>query len=285
MHALSSLLLSLEGGAPRPLPVTQTQLYSASELSSSSPPSAPPIPSHIVLSTSLHACILADSEAHRATTPGVERFKIAAAQNIGVFFPARVRLLPSASGVKQYNPRTKGWSEPFTINENEVEGPFAYFLSVTTTPRLEPTFVIAPTLARLPPTPHEGVMDVVVLRPLRDPRVKTALAAEEDPGAVWAGRAKEVLGSAYDDGKHISLVFGQDGNSVSLDDRHRTEDGGEVMVEVFRCAGFEWTPTDPKHEKSHIVCADGSLYTVPTGGKVRAKVIQSHEGEGFWVWG
>lgn len=239
----------------------------------------------------MHACILADSEAYREKMPGVERFKVAAAQNIGVFFPANVRLIPSeGEGVRQYDPRTEGWSAPFTVDTKgndrgeegySLEGPFAYFLSVTTTPRLEPTFVIAPTLARLPPAPHEGTMDIVVLRPRRDPKVRSALDEGKDVGEVWSHRAKEVLGAAYDDGRHISLVYGTDGSAVSAAEA----EAGEVVVEVFRCAGFEWTPTDGDHDKSHIVCADGSLYTIPNGGKARSKVLESHEGEGFWVWG
>ncbi|CAK9781698.1 hypothetical protein CC85DRAFT_281565 [Cutaneotrichosporon oleaginosum] len=272
MHALASLIRALEGGAPRSLPVTQTTLFT-----SSGTPSSDPIPSHIVLSTALHANILADSEAFRAEMPGIERFKRAAADNITVFFPAKARLLPSAAGVRVYDPRTRDWKE----GPEELEGPFAYFLSVTTTPRLEPTFVVAPTLARLPPAPHEGTMDIVVLRPMRDPHV----AAAGDQGVAWAPRAKEVLGAAYDDGRHIALLYGAEG-TVDISARQPQKDpGGEPVVEVFRCAGFEWTPTEEGHAKSHIVCADGSLYTVPPGGMARAKVMESHAGEGFWVWG
>ncbi len=274
MHALASLIRAVEGGAPRSLPVTQTSI-----LSSSGTAVEDPIPSHIVLSTALHANILADSEAFRAEMPGIERFKRAAAANITAFFPARVRLLPSAAGVRVYDPRTKEWKAA----DEELEGPFAYFLSTTTTPRLEPTFVIAPTIARLPPAPHEGTMDIVVLRPLRDPHYHAA--KEEDRPMAWALRAKEVLGAAYDDGRHIALTYGKAG-TVDLSSRVPVHDeGGEPVVEVFRCAGFEWTPTEAAHEKSHIVCADGSLYTIPSGGTARAKVMESHAGEGFWVWG
>ncbi|BEI84865.1 hypothetical protein CcaverHIS002_0502660 [Cutaneotrichosporon cavernicola] len=269
MHALASLIRALEGGAPRSLPVTQTSISNAD-----------PIPSHIVLSTALHANILADSEAFRAEMPGIERFKLAAAANISVFFPARVQLFPSTTGVRMYDPRTKDWN---TVPEEDytLEGPFGYFLSTTTTPRLEPTFVVAPTLARLPPAPHEGTMDIVVLRPMRDPKVRAA----DDKAAAWAPRAKEVLGAAYDDGRHIALVYGRNG-CVDLSARvPQHDEGGEPVVEVFRCAGFEWTPTDQSHKKSHTVCADGSLYVIPLGGSARAKVMESHAGQGFWVWG
>ncbi|BEJ15762.1 hypothetical protein CspHIS471_0503670 [Cutaneotrichosporon sp. HIS471] len=269
MHALASLIRALEGGAPRSLPVTQTTISNAD-----------PIPSHIVLSTALHANILADSEAFRAEMPGIERFKVAAAANISVFFPARVQLLPSTKGVRTYDPRTRDW-KAVPEEEYTLEGPFGYFLSTTTTPRLEPTFVVAPTLARLPPAPHEGTMDIVVLRPMRDPKVRAA----DDKAAAWAPRAKEVLGAAYDDGRHIALVYGRNG-CVDLSARvPQHDEGGEPVVEVFRCAGFEWTPTDQSHKKSHTVCADGSLYTIPLGGSARAKVMESHAGQGFWVWG
>jgi hypothetical protein len=151
---LTSLVLALSSTTrPRNLPITLTSLVGPN---STSPPGTPlptptPIPSHIVLSTSLHAAILKSSEALRSSHPGVERFKIAAQENVGVFFSAKVRLAKTSQGrLEQYRPSARAFGAPFTAisDEGEVvlEGPFAYFLSTTTTPRLEATFVINPTL-------------------------------------------------------------------------------------------------------------------------------------------
>lgn len=249
------------------------------------------VPDHIVLSTSLHAAILSDSDALREQHPGLERYKLAAAQNITVFFPAEVELIPDTQrGVRQYDPRKKAWVAPYTQDSEaggslRLNGPFTYFLTTTTTPRLEPTFVIAPTLVSLPRDEGERTTDIVILRPLRDPAVRKAIADGEDGGAQWAARAKEVLGGAYQDGRHVGFTYGPNGGPV--------EDAGpgDVVVETFRAAGFVWRPTNDAHAKSHIVCADGSLYDIVKGGEARAHVLGSEKGDrasaesGFWVWG
>lgn len=147
--------------------------------------------------------------------------------------------------MKQYNPSTKTFVEPYTQPSNhtttidgispgvtdgtELDGPFSYFLAVTTVDRLEPTFRIAPTITANPPDPANPTMDVIVLRPMRDPKVRAA--KEQDRGEVWAARAWEVIGGAYRDGAHLEF-------------RYTAENGGdgEVAVECFRVGGFEWTP-------------------------------------------
>ena len=80
-------------------------------------------------------------------------------------------------------------------------------------------------------------MDLIILRPLRDPRVRAelTLARQEE---VWKLRAREVLGQAYNNGVHVDLTY-MKGEGVDTEVRG----SGEVVVEYFRCAGFEWTPT------------------------------------------
>lgn len=284
---LASLLLALDDSRPVKLSITLTRMHPSPE-SPLSEPSAP-IPSHIVLSTSLHATILHDSEALRESTPGLERFKMAAAQNISVFFQANVALTPPRGGnVQQYDPSSGQWVAPFTGTAGEqgwgthqLQGPFAYFLSATTTGRLEPTFVIVPTLE----SPGEDTMDIVVVRPMRDPRVKADINSGGDGTSVWPPRMMEVFQAAYDSGKHVNLVY--DGSGASQPAKAGQQD---VVVETFRCGGFRWTPTATTAaaaagtDKSQLVCGDGSIYTVPPGGTAEAAVMAQTE-HGFWVWG
>lgn len=279
---LASLILALSDAKPRKLPIVLTQLQpNAKDASSEQPPA--PIPSHIVLSTSLHAALLDDSEALRAAIPGLERFKAAAAQNITVFFPARVELIPANGGVQQLDPATGAWVAAYSgvgapEGKHVLEGPFAYFLSTVTTDRLEPRFVIVPTVA----DPGEGTMDIVVMRPHRDPLVQAALAAGGDGTDVWPARISEVLTAAYDEGKHVRLVYDESGKIVPASKPGDTN----VTVETFRCKGFKWAPTDSTHAKSHLVCADGSIYTIPEGGSAEGTVMDhSSDEHGFWVWG
>lgn len=69
-----------------------------------------------------------------------------------------------------------------------VSDEFGYFLASSTTPRLEPAFVILPTLVR----GEEGTMDLIVLRPLRDPRVRAVPeTAASEPVAATATKPVE----------------------------------------------------------------------------------------------
>jgi hypothetical protein len=240
---LSSLTYALASSStPRRLPITITNLLDSSEPSdpSTSDTSArsKPILSHIVLSTCLHAALLSDSEALRAEHPGIERFKIAAEANLPIAFQANATL---HGRVRQYSPSKDGFVEPFTATATdgsvELQGPFSYFLSTTTCDRLEPTFVIAPTLASHPTTEQDSPsMDIIVLRPERDPVVRAAVG-EEDKAKARGARLGEAMGWAYDAGSHVRKTWkGGEGE---------IEDGGEgeVVCEVYRCEGFDWVPT------------------------------------------
>lgn len=175
-----------------------------------------PIPTHVVLSTSLHAAILESSEKLRETHPGNERFRIAAQESMGIFFDASAWLFGSGSkdggeervkvDVEQWDPRVGSWVKPFTehralVDEGgkngkgiELQGPFAYFTSTATVSRFEPAFVISPLTSLRPPASQqiqqdknadgEGSRDnkneyiyITVLRPLRDPCVLSTFPA------------------------------------------------------------------------------------------------------------
>ncbi|VDB86968.1 unnamed protein product [Peniophora sp. CBMAI 1063] len=241
--------------------------------------------SAVVASTSLHASILLDAEALRATVPSIERFKLAAAQNATRWYNARLRLLPAPatsdppSGapapVLQYDPpldqfvaapspaATSGDEGPTAALE--LSGPFAYMLSTVNVDRLEPAFRITPLQRAHPPVPP-ATADIVVVRPSRDPSVKDSSDAEREKfkDKVWA-----TMGGAYQDGAHVRSTYAEDGSIVSTGT-------GQPVVEYFRAGGWEWIP-DEDDDRAHYVCADGAIHTIPKGGKATTRVLGKAE--------
>jgi len=100
------------------------------------------------------------------------------------------------------------------------------------------------------------VLDVVMLRPERDPSVSMD---SEETRSAFAEKAKAVLGGAYENGAHIQLRYAEDGCIL-------TEGDGPVVVEYFRCGGWEWEPDDID-DRAHLVCADGEIHEIEKGGK------------------
>jgi hypothetical protein len=194
------------------------------------------VASIVVTSTALHAAILKDSEKLRKEIPGIGRFKVAAKQNITKWYASHVKLLPTPSSgiVYIYDPEKGDFVPSGHSNENGsalgVHGPFAYFLSTVNVDRLEPEFRINPMISRTPPT--DASMDVVMVRPQRDPTF--TLDTPEARGR-FAEKIVAVLTTAYQDGVHISLRYSADGDI--------TQSGnGNTVVECFRCGGWEWIP-------------------------------------------
>ena len=179
----------------------------------------------VVTSTALHAAILRDSEALRASVPGIERFKLAAAQNATTWYRARARLL---APVQRYDVTTGVFEEEEPL---ELSGPFVYFLSTVNVDRLEPLFRIAPLQRTLPPPPGgPQTMDVIVVRPLRDPSLEGK--AGEKERERFKERVWGAIGAAYQDGAHINVRYdSQDGKTDGL-----------PVVEYFRVGGWEWIP-------------------------------------------
>lgn len=246
-------LLSFLSATPRLVPLTlaRTTIFppeAGVEGSPSSPSTtseSESVVSIVVTSTALHASILHDSEALRATVPGIERFKLAAAQNATTWYRARVRLL---APVQRYdvasdafvpvpvvapdegarnNKSTTGDDEPPEV----LSSPFAYFLSTVNVDRLEPLFRIAPLQRALPPPRGTRTMDVLAVRPLRDPSLEGKSGdgeREKFKERLWG-----MFGEAYQDGAHIHARYdAQDGNA----------DGQQPVVEYFRVGGWEWIP-------------------------------------------
>ncbi|GAA6059739.1 hypothetical protein JCM10212_001947 [Sporobolomyces blumeae] len=170
-------------------------------------PSSPATPTltSVVSSAALHACLLHDAEQLRATVPGLERFKLAAQENVKRWWDGKVRLV--GPKVDKYDPKRKAFIEARGTRVDarscrgegradvddrpdddvvEVEGPFAYFVSALVS-RFEPSFVVAPhrsPLSPLAPQSHvsgpggsqdEPSIDLVVIRPLRHLPTKEAV--------------------------------------------------------------------------------------------------------------
>jgi hypothetical protein len=230
---LLSSLLTFLSATPRLLPLA----LALTTIPAPEGTPAPTVISAVVTSTSLHAAILHDSEALRASVPGIERFKIAAAQNATTWYRARARLLDP---VQRYDTVSRAFvaQEPC-----EILGPFAYFLSTVNVDRLEPQFRITPLQRSLPPAHGAQTMDVLIVRPLRDPSLEGKdgeVEREKFKERVWSA-----IGGAYQDGAHIHA-------------RYDSPDGqgdGVPVVEYFRVGGWEWIPVSVL-ELSPPICTE-----------------------------
>jgi hypothetical protein len=242
-------LLSFLSATPRLVPLT----FAHTTISSSSPALSAPRNSHkspitassrsassdsdvdvisaVVTSTALHAAILHDSEALRASVPGIERFKLAAEQNATTWYRGSLNLLPP---VQQYDVNTDAFID--LVREDEVGGsmglvgPFVYFLSTVNVDRLEPLFRIAPLQRTLPPPPDAHTMDVLVVRPLRD--ISLEGKCDEETRERFKERIWGVLNSAYQDGAHIKAQYDSPDGKTK----------GMPVVEYFRVGGWQWIP-------------------------------------------
>jgi hypothetical protein len=248
IYKLQSVHSYLADADPSSLTVTTTTVLPARPANTSQAASAWParitVRSIVVTSTSLHASILYDSERLRASHPGIERFKIAAQENITRWYHASVRLLPLPSPVTsevlKYSPMTHKL-EPVTsdIIEGsnraiELAGPFSYFLATGAVDRLEPEFRITPLVIR---QPTEGAsVDVVVVRPTADPSI---MEESEEARKTFAPKIGKVLGDAYKEGSHVDSVYLEDGEVAQYEEGMEC---GKLPVEYFRCGGWEWTP-------------------------------------------
>ncbi|KAF8652738.1 hypothetical protein AX16_004235 [Volvariella volvacea WC 439] len=274
-YKLQSLAAYLSSRPPTPLNLAITVI------------SPPPIPgkslkpaetalSTVVISTSLHASILHDSEALRKEMPGIERFKVAAQQNSTRWYLSSLKLYPSSDQetVQVYDPQLGVFGpHPDAVEQDplDLEGPFAYFLSTINVDRLEPAFRITPFSTSIPP--KEALFDVVVIRPLRDPSISWN---SEEARTSFVSKLWAVLGGAYQDGNHVKLRYNGKGEVVVGGD-------GELVVEYFRCAGWEWIPFD-MDERAHFVCVDGAIFTIPEGGRVTCTAATPQKDGGFALY-
>jgi len=227
----------------------------------------------VVTSTSLHASILDTAYRLKAQRDivGVERFKVAAMENISNWYYSSVELRPLPSGeghnCLKYDSATRRF-EPWA--ETSLEGPFEYFLSTVNVDRLEPDFCIAPLQSRIPGDSgnNQSHMDLVIIRPYRSPKLKGRQDNEENRKA-FEEISIAALGHAYKDGAHVDLQYTADGS-------YTLSDGVEQIVEYFRCGGWEWTP-ERGDDLAKLVCADGTIIAIPAGGKAVCTLLTGGE--------
>ena len=214
---------------PYPLSIALAQTYSTnSDITTSAEPCSRTI-SCVVASTSLHAAILHSAEKYRSSIPGIERFKVAARENIDKWSNARVELLPISSSdpVLIYDPVQKHLTPCSEKGSVSLDGPFFYFLSTVNVDRLEPKFVITP-LAKTSPPASEGAFDIVVVRPARKPKYD---GNTDEERAALAEMAMEWFDQVYNGGEHIHYTY-------------PAEEGADpvYVTEYFRAGGWNWYP-------------------------------------------
>ncbi|EGG09146.1 uncharacterized protein MELLADRAFT_115838 [Melampsora larici-populina 98AG31] len=216
---------------------------------------------HVVISTALHAAILhtADQLRDSPEFEGSSRFFEAFKRNNTRLWKASLLLLPitspdsgSSSSILRYEPDDEKF---ITISESDqdtlMEGEFSYFTSCLID-RLEANFVIAPMRSSLTYESNHSI-DIVVLRPKRDIRMKDLVG--DELGTASAHQVTEVMSGASNSGHHLQLTLPD----------------GQPTVEYFRCGGWEWRSSSPDQE----VCIDGMLIKIPENGSVQCAVINN----------
>lgn len=216
-----------------PVTVTKTSLYTAANEHVKS------VYGVVVTSTALHAAILHSADRLRQTVKGIERFKIAAKENISHWCSASVSFVhPSSLSI--YDPDADRFTSSLSLDDGNVEnalsGPFAYFISTTNVDRLEPAFQISPLFTKSPPAP--GELDLVVVRPMRDPAFQ---ADNELARAAFAQKLMDVLHSAYQQGAHVKIRHDKSAHTSS------NPQDSPFVVEYIRTLGWKWIPVSFSH--------------------------------------
>ncbi|GAA6008768.1 uncharacterized protein JCM10292_004663 [Rhodotorula paludigena] len=262
-----SLLSFLSRAASPSLAASPHRLPLPLALNTLSRPSVPTLRTltTVVSSTALHACLLHDAEALRASHPGLERFKLAAQQNASTWWSGTLRLRSGAQTPPSvYGPAAQAWRALGDgQNDVEIHGPFAYLVGALVS-RFEPSFVVAPFRSPLSPlapsaSAHEAAtIDIVAIRPLRHAPTRRRAndggeEGERDAREAFVARVWGVTGGMYDGGKHVDEVYDEG-------EGEEGEEGRTSVVEVFRCEGFEWIPTATENLKTRLVCLDGAVH-------------------------
>ncbi|KAF8502549.1 ATP-NAD kinase-like domain-containing protein [Hysterangium stoloniferum] len=259
-HSFEDRLKSVDAfiqGKKKPLILAQTSLINGENVVTDS------IFSIVVTSTALHASILDTAEHLRSSVRGVERFKVAAMENISNWYGGQLQLLSEEEKPAKSYDSVAGTFIQLEESQTLLAGPFAYLLSTVNVDRLEPSFEITPLFSSTPSS--LGEMDMVVIRPLRDPALGTGSQADR---AAFVPKLINVLQSAYVQGSHVSLRYDQ-GN-------------GPCIVEYIRCNGWRWIP-DVDDDRAHLVCVDGTILKIPTGGAVDCKIFSSAADTSYFI--
>ncbi|KAF8682270.1 Sfi1 spindle body protein [Rhizoctonia solani] len=218
----------------------------------------------VVASTALHANLLHTSEELRAAIPGVERYTEAAKQNIHKWSHATVRFKPPLSGkpILLFDPASDEFVETAT-KELSIDGPFAYFLSTVNVDRLESGFVITPLASKI--KPDADVMDIVVIQPLNSPQVS---GDTEEERAKFAQILMGSMGAARS-ATHTHLRYNREKNSSEGPSESAD---GPLVVQYYRCGGWEWMPLEGSSDASYI-CVDGTILEIGNGEWAQSECI------------
>ncbi|GAA5832550.1 hypothetical protein JCM11251_001366 [Rhodosporidiobolus azoricus] len=250
-------------GEALPLPIAQNSL-----------PNGKTVFTSVVTSAALHANILLDAEALRASQPGVERFKLAAQQNAQRWWSGDLTL---KKDVKRYDSTEQQWVDK--SDGVELGGAFSYLTSALVD-RFESNFVVAPFRSKdhaLSPDSSSSI-DLVLIRPMRHAQTAALVRAgkEEEAKKAFVDRVWAVSGKMYEGGKHVDLVY---------DEQEREDKGeeGKEVAEIYRCSEFEWKPTTDADKKDRIVCLDGALHDLGNDGSLQVKVLGPQESN-LRVW-
>ncbi|SHO79124.1 Uncharacterized protein MSYG_3473 [Malassezia sympodialis ATCC 42132] len=224
----------------------------------------------VVASHALHAAILRDSEVLRTEHPGIERFKIAAEENMNTWFDATLFLQPLDHGhvlrydpvMRDFKPVSAAFDDYLCHGDGRVEmaGVFIY-MNAMLVDRLEADFIPAP-FAGVLSEPHlrrpPEAVDIIVIRPYRSPRVQTLLKNGDDVKGMHNEYAQDVIQPVlfegmYRGGVHVDFTYTPDGQ---VDIQGSTE--GPRVVEYFRASGYEWV-SSPDDSQAHTTCVDGTI--------------------------
>ncbi|KAG8893184.1 hypothetical protein FRB99_002155 [Tulasnella sp. 403] len=121
---------------------------------------------------------------------------------------------------------------------------------------IAPTFYITALQTIHPPASGERSMEILALRPSRDPGISPITGDGSQRGQFAKDTVGQVLMAAYQ-GDHYKRSY---------------PDGGPQVLEYYRAGGWEWTPRG-EDEPSRLVCVDGTIKIVPVGGKARCTVL------------
>jgi hypothetical protein len=169
----------------------------------------------------------------RDAHPGIERFKIAAAQSITQWSDAKLVI---KYPYQVYDTRLGAFRTRLSQTNDqgtaEYAGPFAYFLTTTNVDRLEEKFRITPLATSVPFTDDaidRGWMEVLMIRPTNHISFDLA-SSDENIRKEFAATVVKVLQAAYSDGDHLKVTYGT------------PEESATSVVECLRVREWEWIP-------------------------------------------
>jgi len=93
-------------------------------------------------------------------------------------------------------------------------------------------FNVTPLASTLPAV--EPGFDIVVVRPAKDPSID---GTDDTARQAFAAKSGALLMAAYQQGAHVKLRYGKDGQPVGFEDSE-----GGFLVEYLRAPSWVWIP-------------------------------------------